>query len=121
MHREVVHAFRTVVLEAGANRGYIISRVGFQAGAIEAVHSTNIELVTFAEFQNIYFPKWYNKRLWGIENEIGDFNVYYEPLGKPGYSRLGSEAERATYDAVWNEYLFAGVILMRYSPYTRLI
>jgi hypothetical protein len=64
--REVVHAFRTVILEAGANRGYVISRVGFQSGAVEAARSTNIELVTFAEFQNIYFPKWYNKRLWDI-------------------------------------------------------
>ena len=119
--REVVHAFRTVILEAGANRGYVISRVGFQSGAVEAARSTNIELVTFAEFQNIYFPKWYNKRLWDIENEIGDFNVYYEPLGKPGYSRLPNNAERDAYDAVWNKYLFAGLILMRYSPYTRLI
>src|ERR1022692_4009773 len=96
--REVVHAFRTVVQEAGANRGYVISRVGFQRGAIEAAHSTNVELVTFAEFQNIYFPKWYNKRLWDIENEIGDFNVYYEPLGKPGYGWLSTEAELAAYD-----------------------
>ncbi len=33
--REKVHAFRTVMDETGANRGYIISRVGFQIGAIE--------------------------------------------------------------------------------------
>src|ERR1017187_8562655 len=31
--RELVHAFRTVILDAGANRGYVISRVGFQSGA----------------------------------------------------------------------------------------
>jgi len=62
--REVVHAFRTVVAEAGANRGYVISRVGFQTGAINAAQSTNIELVTFAEFQTSYFLKWYNKQLW---------------------------------------------------------
>jgi hypothetical protein len=53
--KEVVHAFRTVVQEAGANRCYVISRVGFQHGAGEAAKSTNIELVTFAEFRTYIF------------------------------------------------------------------
>lgn len=119
--REVIHAFRTVVGEAGANRGYIISRVGFQPGAIEAARSTNIELVTFAEFQKIYFAKWYNKRLWDIEKELDGFHTYYEPIGKPGYARLESNEERAAYDAVWHKYLFAGAVLTLYSPYSRLI
>jgi hypothetical protein len=120
--REVVHAFRTVVAEAGANRGYIISRVGFQPGAIEVVEFRNIQLVTFAEFQNAYFPKWYNKRLWDMEHEmIGNFHTYYEPFGKPGYSQLKNEEERATYNAVWRKYLFAGAIFTLYSPYSRLI
>ena len=119
--REVVHAFRTVMGEAGANRGYIVSRVGFQTGARDAAQSTNVELVTFAEFQELYFPKWYNKRLWDIENALDGFHTYYEPLGKPGYSHLENEKDRAAYDAVWHKYLFAGMILMLFSPYSRLI
>jgi hypothetical protein len=119
--QDVVHAFRTVVGEAGANRGYVVSRIGFQTGAIEAARSTNIELVTFAEFQEIYFAKWYNKQLWDIEHEIENFNVYYEPIGKPGYSHLKNDAERAAYDEVWHKYLFAGIILMLFSPNSRLI
>ena len=119
--REVVHAFRTVVSEAGANRGYIISRVGFQTGAQYAAQSTNVELVTFAEFQELYFSKWYNKRLWDMENALDGFHTYYEPLGKPGYSHLKNESDRATYDAVWHKYLFAGMILISFSPYTRLV
>ncbi|HKV56026.1 MAG TPA: restriction endonuclease [Candidatus Binataceae bacterium] len=117
----IVHAFRTVVQEAGANRGYIISKIGFQAGAIEAAQSTNIELTTFADFQSLYFSKWYNKQLWDTENELGAFNTYYEPFGKPGYSRLEADAERAAYDRVWNKYLFAGMMLELYSPYNRLV
>jgi hypothetical protein len=119
--REVVHAFRTVVLEAGANRGYVISRVGYQTGAIEAAQSTNIELVTFAEFQEIYFPKWYNKQLWDIERAIRGFHTYYEGPGLPGYSCLENEQERAAYDTAWHKYLFVGEILTRYSPYSGLI
>ena len=61
--REVVQAFRTVMQETGAHRGYIISKVGFQPGAVEAARATNIELVTFIEFQNIYFDKWINNRI----------------------------------------------------------
>jgi hypothetical protein len=119
--KEVVHAFRTVMQETGANRGYIVSRVGFQSGAIEAAKATNIELVTFAEFQNVYFHKWINKRIWDIEHQIEPFNTYYEPLGPPGYSQLQDDAERAAYDAVWNRYLFAGLMLQPFSPYLRVI
>jgi hypothetical protein len=57
----------------------------------------------------------------GHENEIGNFNTYYEPIGKPGYSHLKNDAERAAYDEVWHKYLFAGLILMLYSPYSRVI
>jgi hypothetical protein len=119
--REVVHAFRTVILEAGVNRGYIISKIGFQRGAVEAANSTNIQLVTFAEFQEIYFQKWWKKRLWDTEHELDGFHVYYEPLGKPGYGQLKDDADRAAYDKVWHQYLFAGLLLMHYSPYSRLV
>jgi hypothetical protein len=84
--KEVVHAFRTVVQEAGANRGYVISRVGFQHGAGEAAKSTNIELVTFAEFQSVYFPKWWKKRLLDMEKDL--------------YLQLKDDAARAAYDKV---------------------
>jgi Restriction endonuclease len=119
--KEVVHAFRTVMQETGANRGYIVSRVGFQSGAIEAAKATNIELATFEEFQNIYFDKWISKRIWAIEHAIENFNTYYEPLGKPGYSMLQDDDDRAAYDAVWYKYLFAGLMLMPFSPYMRLV
>ena len=118
--RSVVHSFTSVMEGTGANRGYIISREGFQSGAIEAATLTNIELATFAEFQNIYFQKWIDNRIRVIEDEICDFNVYYEPLGRPGYYLLRSDDERAAYDAVWNRYLFAGLMLMPFSPYLQM-
>ena len=111
--KEVVHAFRTVMQETGANRGYIISRMGFQSGAIEVVKATNINLVTFTEFQERYFDKWYRHRCRAIEDAVGDFNTYYEPLGPPGYNRLENDEERAAYDVVWGRYLFAGLRVLR--------
>jgi hypothetical protein len=107
--------------ETGANRGYVISTEGFQQGAIDAAAFTNIELVTFAQFHEIYFEKWFKARLWAIERDIGDFNTYYEPLGKPGYRELKDDSERAAYDEVWDKYIFAGFMLIKFSPYSRMI
>jgi hypothetical protein len=45
--QEIVHAFRTVMADVGAHRGFIISGAGFQKGAFEAATNTNIDLVTF--------------------------------------------------------------------------
>jgi hypothetical protein len=56
--KTVVHAFRTVVSDFGANRGFLISKLGFQSGAIEAAHNSSVELMTWAEFQNIFFDRW---------------------------------------------------------------
>ncbi|MBO4227904.1 restriction endonuclease [Bradyrhizobium neotropicale] len=118
--REKVHAFRTVMQETGAHRGYTISRTGFQVGAIEAAQATNVELLTFEQLQERYFRKWLTRRLWSIERAVGNFNVYYEPLGRPGYRLLRNDEERAAYDEVWERYCFAGIMLQHFSPYSRL-
>lgn len=117
--QEKVHAFRTVMLEIGAHRGYIIAKTGFQTGAIEAAQSTNIELVTYLEFQERYFAKWFRKRIWAMESSLINFNAYYEPApwARRGYDLLASDEERAAYDSVWNKYFFAGSLLGAFSPY----
>ncbi len=118
--REIVHAFRTVMQEIGANQGYIVSKEGFQLGAYEAAEATNIRLVTFQQFQELFFAKWYKKRLWSIEHKISNFNVYYEPIGRPGFNLLDNDQEREAYLSVWNEYAYAGLLMMSFSPYMSL-
>ena len=54
----VVHSFRTVVSELGANRGFLISRNAFQSGAREAAEFTNIDLLTWKEFEELMFDRW---------------------------------------------------------------
>jgi len=56
--QETVHAFRTVVADCGAHRGYIVSKAGFQSGAFEAAEKTNVDLVTFDELQKLLFDRW---------------------------------------------------------------
>ncbi|WP_347455273.1 restriction endonuclease [Acinetobacter thermotolerans] len=65
--KEKVLALRTIVDDIGADKGFIISQVGFQSGAIEACQNTNIQLYTFEEF--VTLSKSY------IQNEILDTYV----------------------------------------------
>ena len=53
-----VHAFRTAIADAGANEGLIVSARGFQTGAQEAATHTNVRLVTWPEFQDLYAARW---------------------------------------------------------------
>ncbi|WP_416409745.1 restriction endonuclease [Agrobacterium rosae] len=115
--KAVVHSFRTVMHETGANRGYIISRAGFQAGAYEAAQATNIQLVTFEEFQERCFTKWYKKQVWAVEENLSNFNTYYEPLGRPGFNLLETDDEREAYIDVWNAYACAGLLMYHFSPW----
>ncbi|RIJ31040.1 restriction endonuclease [Henriciella algicola] len=121
--RSVVHAFRTVMIETGVNTGCVISRNGFQTGALEAADATNIKLFTFDEFQNFYFLKWFKRQIWELEDYLDGFHEYYEPppFGKPGYEKLQSDDQRQAYDSVWEKYHFAGLILPQFSPYLNII
>jgi restriction system protein len=56
--QNVIHGFRTVVGDIGANKGYIISTGGFQSGAFSAAELTNIELVTWPQFQDAFERSW---------------------------------------------------------------
>lgn len=46
-----VMALRQIVDDIGADKGFIISEVGFQKGAFEAANKSNIELLSFTELK----------------------------------------------------------------------
>src|SRR5262249_5981910 len=56
-----VRAFQVAVDETGANRGYILSRKGFQSVAILAAHATSVELATYEQFHEFDFEKWFRQ------------------------------------------------------------
>jgi hypothetical protein len=53
-----IHAFRTVVTEVGANRGFLISRRGFQDGAMKASEFSNLDLLTWEQFESLMSGRW---------------------------------------------------------------
>ncbi len=56
--KSVVHSFRSIVSDCGANYGYLISKRGFQSGAYEAAKHSNIVLLSWHEFQIKYVESW---------------------------------------------------------------
>lgn len=79
--KTVIHAFRTVVNDYGANWGLIISSEGFQSGSIEASANTNIMLLTFKDFEQLFFERWFDnymgKKLYEENEALVD---YTEPF-----------------------------------------
>lgn len=61
--KEKVHAFRTVVYDSGATLGMLISKNGFQSGAIDAAKCSNVILLTWEEFINTLSDKWLTTQL----------------------------------------------------------
>lgn len=56
--QEIVHSVRTVAEDIGANKAYIITKKGFQKGALNASKNTVIKLFTFNEFVSSISEEW---------------------------------------------------------------
>lgn len=54
----IIHAFRSVVSDIGANYGFIISKEGFQKGSFASSLNTNITLLTWSQFQDYFRENW---------------------------------------------------------------
>jgi len=53
-----VQTFRTIVSDAGAHFGLFISAGGFQAGTYDVVQYTNIHLLDWMAFQQLFLERW---------------------------------------------------------------
>lgn len=100
--KSVVHSFRTVVGDSGANYGYIVSKTGFQSGAIEAVDKSNVSLLTWDEFQEFFKAAW----LYAMINKnhvlgksLMDFTDYMGDFYDKEYDLLSDEKKEAFHQA----------------------
>ena len=79
--KSVVHSFRSVVNDFGANCGLIISSYGFQSGAFTAATNSNIMLLTWKEFQELFLERWFkNYMLKRLCEENDPLLEYTEPI-----------------------------------------
>lgn len=93
-----VLGLRSIVEDTGADKGFIISEMGFQKGALEATKNTNITLITFSELKNITKEfveveqlSTYSKRIYLIEKR-------YFTHDKRTRIKYGLRADIAVYD-----------------------
>lgn len=105
--KSVVHGFRTVVSDYGAHVGFLISRKGFQSGAYEAAKNSNIRLINWFEFQEIFIERWKIGRYAMLRQAFEDLFEFYDYLSAPIGNAVGGNAERM------DEY---GLLLKRFSP-----
>lgn len=89
--KTIVHAFRTVVTDYGANWGFIISSGGFQSGAFEAAVKSNLRLLTWDEFQELFVDRWIEQWMAPLlQKEVDPLVEYTEPFN----SRVFRKADR---------------------------
>jgi len=91
--KTVVHSFRTVVVDYGANCGFIISSRRFQKGAYEAATNTNIRLLNWIQFQELFMDRWIKAYMLPRLFQESDALVEYtEPIN----SRIFRKADALT-------------------------
>lgn len=116
----VVHGFRTVVQEIGANIGYIVSMEGFQSGAVAAGDLTNLKLVTWQEFQNVFEESWFEEFFTNkIDQKLDDLITYAEPF-LPAWFEQMSDEDKAKYYSLKEKYDLFGMIMQSLGPYSRM-
>ena len=81
--QEKIHAFRSVVQDSGSMFGIMISKSGFQHGAIEAARCSNVILKDWQGFIDMLAMKWLNNRFRNLIILSGPLSVYADPLDVP--------------------------------------
>jgi len=120
--QSVIHAFRTVVAETGANTGYVVSRSGFQQGARAAAVSTNVEPVTWEAFQERFEETWLRTFFFPtITSSLDPLLTYAEPFTPTWFPRL-SEADQSRFLTLRRRYLpFTVLVEVHFTTRTRIL
>jgi len=119
--QNVIHGFRTVVSDMGANVGYIVSIVGFQEGAFKASEMTNIELVTWEQLQAKFELSWYETYFSPqIAEHLDPLMTYAEPILPSWWDKLNEEQQQ-TYLELKAKYDEFGWLIMTFTPYQRML
>jgi restriction system protein len=113
----VIHGFRTVVADGGANVGYVITSSDFQRGALTAADLTNLRLVTWAEFQTEFESTWIERYLRPeVTKRLDGFLELVEPLLPRAFDKL-DESAKAKFLELRKKYSDLWAIAMLFTSY----
>lgn len=103
----IVHSFRTITSDFGANYGIIVSKIGFQKGAIEATENSNILLFDWDQFQDYFKTKWFKQRslnISKISKPLFDYtSVGFRVFFKNEYNELNTQ-EKEEFELLIKKY-----------------
>jgi hypothetical protein len=84
-----VKSFRTDVADFGANYGLFISSCGFQSGAHDVVENTNVRLLDWQGFQDLFMERWCSRYWVPTMRKRGDrLAAYVDPPVSDAAGRL---------------------------------
>jgi len=116
----VIHAFRTVISDFGANWGFIISSRGFQKGAYEAARHSNVRLLDWQEFQESFVDRWFQQYMVPrIREEADPLVEYTEPINSRIFRKADAlpRRSREQFIALRKKYQYLGFLaLLMYVP-----
>ncbi|MCF6156809.1 MAG: hypothetical protein E3K36_16575 [Candidatus Brocadia sp.] len=116
--QSVIHLFTTVIHEVGAHVGYIVSKHGFQKGSLEYLRNTNINALTFKDFQNHYMEIWIDRYFCKkVSDESNSLIQYTEPINsrRERYKANLSDAQLKEFSDLYEKYYLFGMILVPIS------
>ncbi len=120
--KTVIHSFRTVISETGANIGYVISTKGFQSGAVIASKSTNLCLLDWEEFQNSFEKTWVRKYFMPIiTDKLAIVMTYAEPILPKWFYELDESKQKEFMELKKKYDIFGVALMMVFSTYTNIL
>lgn len=117
--QDVIHGFRTIVSDTGANVGYVIAPSGFQSGAFAASELTNLQLVTWEEFQATFEESWLEYFSKSLTERLDPLLTYCEPLLPRWFDGL-PDHEQDEYMALKERHDALGYLVMEMTTYLRI-
>ncbi|MBO6549321.1 MAG: restriction endonuclease [Rhizobiales bacterium] len=121
--KNVVHGFRTVVNDIGANVGYIISKAGFQSGAYEAAENTNIKLMTWWEFMEAFEDQWYWNHLPNqVYEQLDGLCSYLEPIpAMTAWDEYLDESDVERLREMYQQHCPLGMLIFALLPFNAML
>ncbi|MGV8946715.1 MAG: restriction endonuclease [Lutibacter sp.] len=118
--QNVIHGFRTIISDLGCNIGYIITTSDFQSGAKKASELTNIQLMTWNDFQSNFFESWFYEYFSPkISKDLDALLTYIEPILPKWFEKMTDE-DKSAYFILKDKYNVFGWIVMMFTPYAEI-
>lgn len=119
--QHVIHSFRTVLADLGINAGYIVAKTGFQSGSFSAAELTNIDLLTWDEFQHQFFESWYESYfIHAVAEKLSGLMTYSEPF-LPAWFEAMSLEDKDLYISYKQRFDVFGMAMQSMGPWSRMI